>query len=77
VKLVVRESSGPVRADRAGDFPAKPAYLLGIGAATTHHQISSMPDLTVTVQGYGKAFLAQTRQPGSLCCSCSCCTVVQ
>jgi hypothetical protein len=34
-------------------------------------------DLTVTVRGYQKAFLAQTRQPGSLCCSCSCCTVVQ
>lgn len=32
-------------------------------------------DLTVTVRGYRKAFLAQTR-PGSLCCSCSCCTVV-
>ena len=33
-------------------------------------------DLTATVQGYRRAFLAQARRPGSLCCSCSCCTVV-
>lgn len=33
-------------------------------------------DLSATVQGYRKAFLAQTKNPGSLCCSCSCCTVV-
>jgi hypothetical protein len=33
-------------------------------------------DLTATVQGYRKAFLAQTRRLGSLCCSCSCCSVV-
>jgi len=37
-----------VRADRAKDFPHKPAYLLGVGAAHWHRQISSMPDLTVT-----------------------------
>jgi hypothetical protein len=28
-------------------------------------------DLTATVRGYRKAFLAQRR--GALCCSCSCC----
>ena len=33
-------------------------------------------DLTASVQGCRRAFLAQTRRPGSLCCSCSCCTVV-
>jgi hypothetical protein len=33
-------------------------------------------DLTATARGFQRAFLAQTRQPGSLCCSCSCCTVV-
>jgi hypothetical protein len=33
-------------------------------------------DLTATMQSYHKAYLAQTRRPGSLCCSCSCCTVV-
>ncbi|MEE2969680.1 MAG: acetyl-CoA acetyltransferase [Pseudomonadota bacterium] len=37
-----------VAADRAKDFPQKPAYLLGIGTATTHSQIACMPDLTVT-----------------------------
>ena len=37
-----------VRADRAKDFPNKPIYLLGIGSATTHNDISQMPDLTVT-----------------------------
>ncbi len=37
-----------VRADRARNFPKKPAYLLGVGAAHWHRQISSMPDLTVT-----------------------------
>jgi acetyl-CoA acetyltransferase len=37
-----------VRADRAKDFPNQPVYLLGIGAATTHNDISQMPDLTVT-----------------------------
>ncbi|HEX4111053.1 MAG TPA: acetyl-CoA acetyltransferase [Stellaceae bacterium] len=37
-----------VRADRAKDFPNAAVYLLGIGAATTHNDISQMPDLTVT-----------------------------
>jgi acetyl-CoA acetyltransferase len=36
------------RAERARDFPRPPAYLLGVGAAHWHRQISSMPDLTVT-----------------------------
>jgi hypothetical protein len=29
-------------------------------------------ELTATVQGYRRAFLAQ-RRPGQACCSCSCC----
>jgi streptolysin S family bacteriocin protoxin len=33
-------------------------------------------DLTANMQAYRNAYLAQTRRPGSLCCSCSCCTVV-
>lgn len=37
-----------VRTERAKDFPQKPAYLLGAGAAHWHRQISCMPDLTVT-----------------------------
>lgn len=36
------------RAERARDFRRPPAYLLGVGAAHWHRQISSMPDLTVT-----------------------------
>ncbi len=37
-----------VRADRAKNLPKKPAYLLGVGSAHWHRQISAMPDLTVT-----------------------------
>jgi acetyl-CoA acetyltransferase len=37
-----------VSAERARDFPAPPAYLLGIGVATTHDQFLAMPDLTTT-----------------------------
>ncbi|MCD2172248.1 thiolase [Rhizobium sp. C4] len=36
------------RADRAKDHAARPAYLLGAASATTHMEIASMPDLTVT-----------------------------
>lgn len=37
-----------VSADRAVDAPKKPVFMLGVGAAHTHRQISAMPDLTVT-----------------------------
>ena len=37
-----------VRAERARDLKAKPAYVLGIGSAVSHRQISAMPDLTTT-----------------------------
>lgn len=37
-----------VRADRAKDHAAKPAFVLGAAAATTHMHITSMPDLTRT-----------------------------
>ena len=36
------------RSDRASDLSATPAYLLGAAAETTHRDIASMPDLTVT-----------------------------
>lgn len=36
------------RAGRAPDHAAKPAYVLGAAAATTHMNISAMADLTVT-----------------------------
>jgi acetyl-CoA acetyltransferase len=37
-----------VRADRARDICARPAFLLGAAAETTHREIANMPDLTVT-----------------------------
>ena len=37
-----------VRSDRARDLTDKPVYLLGAGSATSHREIASMPDLTVT-----------------------------
>lgn len=37
-----------VRADRARDFPHKPAYLLGVGGGMTHRTITMMPDVTTT-----------------------------
>ncbi|MBD8561803.1 thiolase [Pseudomonas fluorescens] len=36
------------RAERAKDHSARPAYVLGAAAETTHRDIASMPDLTVT-----------------------------
>jgi hypothetical protein len=41
-----------------------------------HRLSDDLLDLSAVVYGYNKAFLAQTRRPGSLCCTCSCCTVV-
>lgn len=37
-----------VRADRARDMTARPAYLLGGAAAAWHKDVTSMPDLTLT-----------------------------
>ena len=37
-----------VRAERARDHAARPIHLLGAAAETTHREIASMPDLTVT-----------------------------
>jgi hypothetical protein len=42
-----------VAADRAKSSAQKPVYFLGGGFATTHRQISSMPDLTVTGAAQG------------------------
>ncbi|NDZ18646.1 thiolase [Variovorax sp. WS11] len=36
------------RADRAKDLCSRPVYLLGGAQSTTHREIASMPDLTVT-----------------------------
>ncbi|HEY0300377.1 MAG TPA: acetyl-CoA acetyltransferase, partial [Rhizomicrobium sp.] len=48
---LVTDGAGAViltRADRAGNRPSKPVYLLGCASAQTHRQISQMPDLTRT-----------------------------
>ena len=47
-----------VRADRAGDGPKPPVYLLGAGEAHWHKSISQMPDLTTTatVDSAARAF---------------------
>jgi acetyl-CoA acetyltransferase len=37
-----------VRADRARDHHARPAYLMAAASAVTHADIAAMPDLTVT-----------------------------
>ena len=37
-----------MRADRARDTVKRPAYVLGVAAATSHRDIASMPDFTVT-----------------------------
>jgi acetyl-CoA acetyltransferase len=46
------------RADRAKGHARRPAYLLGAGQATTHAEIASIPDLTVTaaVESGARAF---------------------
>lgn len=48
-----------VRADRAKDLCKRPAYVLGAAAETTHREIASMPDLTVTgvAEAARRAFL--------------------
>ena len=52
------------RADRAKDHARRPAYLLGAGSATTHSEIASIPDLTVTaaVELWKTRFRARPRQ---------------
>jgi acetyl-CoA acetyltransferase len=48
---VVSDGAGAIvmtRADRARDLVKEPVYVLGAAAATFHHSISSMPDLTVS-----------------------------
>lgn len=57
-----------VRADRAKDFPKRPAYLLGAAAATTHRGISQMPDLTITAAADSgpRAFAMAGLTPGDV-----------
>jgi acetyl-CoA acetyltransferase len=54
-----------VRADRARDLCARPAYVLGAAAETTHREMSSMPDLTVTglARASQRAFAQARIQP--------------
>ncbi|MES2536851.1 MAG: thiolase [Pseudomonadota bacterium] len=49
-----------VRADRAQALAARPVYLLGAAAETTHREIASMPELTITgAQRSGQRAYAQ------------------
>ena len=56
------------RADRAPDHAAKPAYVLGAAAATTHMNISAMADLTVTAaaQSGPRAFAQAGYSPSDI-----------
>ena len=48
---LVSDSGGAivlVRADKARDLAANPIYILGAASETSHRDIASMPDLTVT-----------------------------
>ena len=56
------------RAERAPDHAAKPAYVLGAAAATTHMNISAMADLTVTAaaQSGPRAFAQAGYSPSAI-----------
>ena len=62
---LVTDGAGAIvmmRAERARSMPRPPVYVLGTGSATTHREISSMPDLTVTgAADAGKRAYAQAR----------------
>jgi acetyl-CoA acetyltransferase len=54
--------------DRAKDHARRPAYLLGAGQATTHAEIASIPDLTVTgaVESGRRAFAHARVKPSDI-----------
>ncbi len=56
------------RADLARSLRPDPAYLLGVGTAQSHRQISSMPDLTTTAarESGQKAFAMAGLQPSQI-----------
>ena len=62
---LVTDGAGAIvmmRAERARSMPRPPVYVLGTGSATTHREISSMPDLTDTgAADSGKRAYAQAR----------------
>ena len=57
-----------VRADRAGDFPKAPVYVLGSAAESSHRQISQMKDFTVTAarDSGARAFAAAGVTPADI-----------
>lgn len=57
-----------VAAERADDYPNPPSYVLGVGEATTHRQVSAMADLTVTgaVHSGRRAFEMARVGPGDI-----------
>jgi acetyl-CoA acetyltransferase len=56
------------RADRAKSLKQKPAYVLGVGEALSHANISSMPDFTVTaaVESGAKAYAMAKVKPSEV-----------
>jgi len=56
------------RADRAKDLCARPAYVLGGAAATSHNRIAAMPDLTTTsaVESGKRAFAQAGYAPSDM-----------
>lgn len=57
-----------VRADRARDHHARPAYLLAAASAVTHADIAAMPDLTVTgaAQSGARAYAQAGMKPSDI-----------
>ena len=56
------------RSDRAKSLKQKPAYVLGVGEALSHANISSMPDFTVTaaVESGAKAYAMAKVKPSEV-----------
>ncbi|HEX5568505.1 MAG TPA: thiolase [Streptomyces sp.] len=68
---LVTDGAGAVvltSAERARDLPRKPVYLLGAAEATTHQNISQMPDLTTTAAAVSgpRAFAAAGLTPADV-----------
>jgi len=57
-----------MRADQAADHCKRPVYVLGAAAETTHREIASMPDLTVTgtVRAAQRAFAQAHVSPSDI-----------
>lgn len=68
---LVTDGGGAVimtKADRAKDFPHKPAYLLGVAAEHSHSSIAQMEDMTITAAARSgpRAFEMAGLKPGDV-----------